>query len=441
MKIRIQKLGPLEDVALPLRPFTAILGPNHAGKTWLAYAVYAVHATRFRRYIASPGNAALEGGWEAIKEEFRRELAWRTDGAIRSLPIFFQDKSVRTKEATVELDVEDDEIRAILQRAGGEFRADGRFLPKQGKRAKQAPKRWQPVKLRELLVQTVRSFIDIPFALPAERNSLILTYKMLAQRRLKLLIDARRMAFPFDGGIDARLSTEEELYRERGELRFPQPVEDFLEFLSNCEIDERERPKEPISALAAQLEAAAMGEHRLVWEKAGLAGRELKLSIPGFEALDLYNASSAVKQLAPLLLWMRHGRPGGLLIIDEPELNLHPHTQAKLLETLAILVRLGKKVLLTTHSPYIIAHLNNLVAGTPGDSPLSQRQAKHLLMKDARAFLRKDEVGAWQMEGGKLTDLWEEGWGIRSRTLGDASNELQDIYFAIQGEVENDAGK
>jgi predicted ATPase len=50
-----------------------------------------------------------------------------------------------------------------------------------------------------------------------------------------------------------------------------------------------------------------------------------------------------------------------LLIIDEPELNLHPENQRKIARLLATLVNIGIKVFITTHSDYIIKELNLLI--------------------------------------------------------------------------------
>lgn len=50
-----------------------------------------------------------------------------------------------------------------------------------------------------------------------------------------------------------------------------------------------------------------------------------------------------------------------MLIIDEPELNLHPDNQRKMAGLLARLVNCGVKVLVTTHSDYLIRELNNRV--------------------------------------------------------------------------------
>ena len=52
---------------------------------------------------------------------------------------------------------------------------------------------------------------------------------------------------------------------------------------------------------------------------------------------------------------------GDLLMVDEPELNLHPENQRRVARLFARLVNLGIKVFITTHSDYIIKELNTLI--------------------------------------------------------------------------------
>jgi hypothetical protein len=49
------------------------------------------------------------------------------------------------------------------------------------------------------------------------------------------------------------------------------------------------------------------------------------------------------------------------LMIDEPELNLHPENQRRVARLFARLVNIGIKVFITTHSDYIIKELNTLI--------------------------------------------------------------------------------
>ncbi len=78
--------------------------------------------------------------------------------------------------------------------------------------------------------------------------------------------------------------------------------------------------------------------------------------------LEIGESSSAVRSLLDLGFYMKHiAKPNDLLIIDEPELNLHPENQRLITQVLANLVNIGIKVFITTHSDYIIKEFSTLI--------------------------------------------------------------------------------
>lgn len=78
--------------------------------------------------------------------------------------------------------------------------------------------------------------------------------------------------------------------------------------------------------------------------------------------LSLVESSSAVRSLLDIGFYLRHVvSEGDLLMIDEPELNLHPENQRRVARLFARLINLGIKVFITTHSDYIIKELNTLI--------------------------------------------------------------------------------
>ncbi len=78
--------------------------------------------------------------------------------------------------------------------------------------------------------------------------------------------------------------------------------------------------------------------------------------------LGLGETSSAVRSLLIIWYWLKYqAKPGSMLMIDEPELNLHPENQRRFARFLAKLVNLGVKVFITTHSDTIIREFNTLI--------------------------------------------------------------------------------
>ena len=68
-----------------------------------------------------------------------------------------------------------------------------------------------------------------------------------------------------------------------------------------------------------------------------------------------------VTELTPVVLLLRGGlEPGDTLIIDEIEAHLHPAAQTQMATLLARLVRAGVRVLITTHSDWLLKELGNL---------------------------------------------------------------------------------
>ena len=86
-------------------------------------------------------------------------------------------------------------------------------------------------------------------------------------------------------------------------------------------------------------------------------------------ALSLGGVSSMVSELAPVALYLRHHvREGDLLILEEPEAHLHPAIQVAFVREIAEWVRRGIRVILTTHSEWVLEELANIVATGESDS-------------------------------------------------------------------------
>ena len=92
--------------------------------------------------------------------------------------------------------------------------------------------------------------------------------------------------------------------------------------------------------------------------------------------LAMEHSSGAVRSLADISFYLHHiAQKSDLLMIDEPELGLHPENQCRIARLFARLVNLGVKVFITTHSDYIVKELNTLIM-LNGDKPHLKRIAE-----------------------------------------------------------------
>lgn len=116
--------------------------------------------------------------------------------------------------------------------------------------------------------------------------------------------------------------------------------------------------------------------------------------------LSLVESSSAVRSLLDIGFYLRHvATPGDLLMIDEPELNLHPENQRRVARLFARLVNIGIKVFITTHSDYIIKELNTLIMLNQGGERLraiaereNYRDSEMLNPDKVRVYIAEEDL-------------------------------------------------
>ena len=118
--------------------------------------------------------------------------------------------------------------------------------------------------------------------------------------------------------------------------------------------------------------------------------------------LPMFRSSSMVTEVAPIVHFLRtHVRMGDLLVVEEPEAHLHPAAQQKMAAALAYMVRIGLRVLVTTHSHYIVEQLGALVnAGAETVDPEERARRLKLLGReiDRGLYLKQEEVAVYEFE-------------------------------------------
>ncbi|MFN4953669.1 MAG: AAA family ATPase [Aphanizomenon sp.] len=468
MKIKFSNLGSIQETELDLRPLTVIIGPNNSGKTYIAYSTYGL----WQRARSSLSLRRDNKSEPELKPEEHDKWSLKIDHNLLDFFIrdiektakrfgedkyfgvqqFFQDSSRKLFSTTSfemiisQQEVEDainqlihkdaipltDEISLKLTR-----KEDVLFFEIQPKNEELSKNQTLHFTNRFITNRFISSVAEVLFSnifpFPAERNAFINIYKILETKRYRILKQKQRESF-INSTSEEKFGLPQPLIAI--DIRYPQPVEDFLDFLSEIELQETTKinsnSKNEFQKLADEIEKQLQNKNKTNLKPTKLGGKDIKVLVKKGLEIDLYNASSSIKQLAPLLLYLRYrASKGDFLVIDEPEMNLHPESQAKLLEALSILVNLGVRILLTTHSPYIMAHLNNLVNGNHENTEILKRQSSSLYLQDKRAFLPIDKVSAYEMKDNKLVSLNDPDYGIRWDTLSDVAVDIQQKFFEI----------
>ena len=208
---------------------------------------------------------------------------------------------------------------------------------------------------------------------------------------------------------------------------------DFLERL--IELGHEESSLGVTAQLAERLEEGILG---------GAVGiRRSTVGYPSFhyqpanwkKDLALMNTSSMVSELAPVVLYLRHVvHPGDVLIIEEPESHLHPAMQVAFTRFLATVVHKGVRVVITTHSEWVLETLANLVRLSEVDK--SRRKE---VSPDGIA-LTPDQVGAWLFEKRKRPNgsvVKEIPLDVASGTFPAGFDEVTETLYNNWAEIAN----
>ena len=125
------------------------------------------------------------------------------------------------------------------------------------------------------------------------------------------------------------------------------------------------------------------------------------------EDLDLKNLSMGLKTFAIIKMLLQNGtlEENGTIILDEPEIHLHPEWQIKFAELIVLLQKeFGMHILLTTHSPYFL--------------------------KAIQVYSKKYEIG------NKCKYYMSENVG-KSSVLVDKTNKTDDLFYKLAISFEN----
>ncbi|GBC72955.1 hypothetical protein HRbin04_00350 [archaeon HR04] len=78
--------------------------------------------------------------------------------------------------------------------------------------------------------------------------------------------------------------------------------------------------------------------------------------------LPLHMAGSGIIQLAGMILPLSYYKSAGLVIVEEPEVNLHADMHINVADYIADKIAEGRKMIITTHSEYLLTRLAQLYA-------------------------------------------------------------------------------
>lgn len=377
MQIKIKNLGALEQAEFSLGDMTIICGCNNTGKTYATYALYGFLFS-WRQVInikidSKVIDELLTGGTVNIDlkqyvSSFEEIIADGCRAYIKDLPQVFASPAEHFKESEFYLTIKPDEIKLDkrFERTMKAGNADVFLLTKEKKSAElfitllveKEGKKIPPNAILRVISDSIKDIIfghlfPNPFIASAERTGAAIFRNELNLPKNRIMEEINKN--------NKKINPIELLFKVYEDYALPVKADiDFnrqIESISKMTSFIAEKHPEIISSFADIIGGkytVIKKTDQLYYEPFTQKSKKVKLTLD--------ESSSAVRSLLDVGFYLSHiAKPGDLLIVDEPELNLHPENQRRVARLFASLVNLGIKVFITTHSDYIIKELNTLI--------------------------------------------------------------------------------
>ncbi|MCU0793006.1 MAG: AAA family ATPase [Opitutaceae bacterium] len=442
MQLKLQHYGPLADATITVAPLTLFCGANNTGKTYAMYALYGLLSGRLGPALQpddfdtwlnetsaeTVANIDLAAFFTRHGDTLNRRIGRRLTSG---LPMFFSAEPQLFQRAALELGTDVAARDAAVLTLALNHRLEGRdgetelgFTKQAGSavltftRAKDLPKDIAREELEKLFLKLALApwrGEHTTLLLPAERSGLNLFYPELNRRRTALLHHATKPTF--NAG---------ELIQDIFLARYPQPIADYIDLLNDMRT--LRKRKSEFHDMALELQKKVLRGKFAVDKEANVTFSPRGADSP----LSLHLSSSTTKSYFGLWFYLEHiARRGDVLMIDEPELNLHPDNQRQLARLLVRLVNLGQRVILSTHSDYLVREINNLIVlheKFPGHEQLRQKFGY-----EADEGIAADQIRSWHFVGKGGVEPMEitADEGILATTFDEVIHNLNESSYAI----------
>lgn len=139
------------------------------------------------------------------------------------------------------------------------------------------------------------------------------------------------------------------------------------------------------------------------------ARRSVDLSVSPPDApnsVDLSSVGVGVSQVLPVILLCLSSKAGDVLILEQPELHLHPALQKRMADFLLTFVRAGRQILVETHSDHLVNQLRYQIAADQTDQIKNLVKLVFADQADGITTYRESQVN----EYGGLSEDWPDGF-------------------------------
>ena len=420
MEIDVRNIGPLKRAKFDLRPLTVFIGTNNTGKSWLASIAYALSSyTRSTTYLASVRKREYELHTEKKWSSFAKNPGKILENLQKRNQLILDEEDYNLALSFLNLDLQAEAIKKEIYRCIPSIKSSHIV-------------RTNSVDDSTISVHTTHDnnfTAPANFVLDVNRSAAKLTSEIQKKicideqekQKLVRLIQSLSLAlkqneshrFSHDLFIETVgllnknicFASHESLYLPAERIGLINNFRTFLSsgFQHNVDSNLRRSTGVNLDFVKKLLDLPRTSgnddfssevsriEEKILDGKIIVEHDELDLPQFFFEPnselnrIPLNSASSMISQIAPVVLFLRYyGRQFRMLIIEEPEAHLHPESQEKFIQEICSWIKCGYKILITTHSEWIIEELSNQVLSNE--------------IKISKG-IAASEVGVWEFKG------------------------------------------
>lgn len=404
--IKIRNFGPIRSCDLELRDFSVLTGAQATGKSTLAKVVYYGSTLGQEIFDQITTRASVDDYPASLLQNLQKRLRLKflqMFGSSWALPDDMQIAYYDGERCILEIGLLALPQQPYRNIVNFTFSEEIRQFVLDYENAEYV---WDIEEERSRLWREIRALLKNPFQtiyIPAGRSTLTL----LTDKIASMLDDAGR-------SIDYCMR---QYIRQTTELRssFRQGTRGLLE-----ETLHTSQAKIPMAALQSLQELI---DRVLVGRYSYEAGEE-RLNLDNGKYVKINFASSGQQETVwvfnLLYYYLLHGQPT-FIIVEEPESHLFPDAQKLIATALGLFANQGNKVLVTTHSPYILGEFNNMLYA-------SQLQARGIYTAAVIPPLQQLTLGrttAGYLRDGSVDNALEEGF-ISNELIDGASDEINE---------------
>lgn len=440
MKIDFENLGNIKKGSIELNDFTLFCGKNNSGKTYAMYSIYGLlnpeRHVNFDFVKSIVAQLKQDGCYslkikDAVANHKQEMIDYIEHNFKSSLPNLFGVDASIFASTKMQLSFSDEglfENSSFSCDGVTETITNGEILFTLDK-TKSQPDFILSFYISERLVNILlfdwMRFFARFLLLPAERAGINLL--------LKELLSIRNTAIQQAQNDDVKSMR---LLEHIVTARYAAPLKDYMQYINDIGIYQKE--KGSYQEYATAIEEDVLGG---IYKVDEFNNTVFFMPTGSHNELPLHFSSSTIKSLFGLVFYLKHqAKKGDCLMIDEPELNLHPDNQRKVARVLAQLVNAGLKVIVSTHSDYFVRELNNLIMLKKGFSGSVELQREYGYQDNE--LLDEKRVSAYLFDNNEITKMGLDEEGIIVDTFDDVINKLNQssnkIYFAMQDAKELD---